>query len=138
MQGHESVALEIDGPTDEIEAKLGSVPGVGAVHRTNGHGGRSTWEVETGKDSAIRSELARAVVESGWGLYEIKSVSLSLEQVFLKLTSSDDAAAVDEASGEEIAAGEPVDETPSGVAEAATAGASPEEEDTDKEDSTAS
>ncbi len=90
MQGHESVALEIDGPADEIEARLLSVPGVGGVQRTNGHGGRTTWEIDTGKDSNIRGELARAVVESGWGLFEIRAVGLSLEQVFLKLTGSEE------------------------------------------------
>ena len=90
MQGHESVSLEVDGPGEEIEARLASVPGVGRVSRTNGHGGRSTWEVETGKDSTIRRELAKAVVESGWGLYEMRPVALSLEQVFLKLTGSED------------------------------------------------
>ena len=145
MQGHESVALEIDGPADEIEAKLGSVPGVGGVHRTNGHGGRSTWKVETGKDSAIRGELARAVVESGWGLYEIKPVGLSLEQIFLKLTSSEEGTEAEPPPGEEAAASEPaVDETPSETAEASSDGASPaadqeaDEEGAGKEASTSS
>ena len=144
MQGHESVALEIDGPADEIEAKLSSVPGVGGVHRTNGHGGRSTWEVETGKDSTIRRDLACAVVESGWGLYEIKPVGLSLEQIFLKLTSSEEGAEAEPPPGEE-AAGEPAgDETPSETAEASSDGATPaadqeaDEEGAGKEASTAS
>ena len=33
--------------------------------------------------------MARAVVESGWGLYGVKAIGMSLEDVFLKLTTTD-------------------------------------------------
>jgi ABC-2 type transport system ATP-binding protein len=92
LRGHDSVLLEIDGPSDQIEERLRSVAGVSQVSRSNGHGGRSAWEVQTGNDPVIRSALARAVVEAGWGLYEIRSVGLSLEEIFLKLTTADDGA----------------------------------------------
>jgi ABC-2 type transport system ATP-binding protein len=74
MRGHESVLVEIDGPPEDVEERLWSVEGVNSVSRKNGHGGRTSWAVETSKDAAIRSELARAVVESGWGLYEIRPI----------------------------------------------------------------
>lgn len=90
LRGHDSVLLEIDGPSDQIEERLRSVPGVSQVSRSNGHGGRSAWEVQTGNDPSIRSALARAVIEAGWGLYEIRSVGLSLEEIFLKLTAAED------------------------------------------------
>ena len=90
LRGHDSVLVEIDGPSEQIEERLRSVPGVSQVSRSNGHGGRSAWEVQTGNDPAIRSALARAVIEAGWGLYEIRSVGLSLEEIFLKLTAVDD------------------------------------------------
>ena len=35
----------------------------------------------------LREDLARMVVNSGWGLIELKSISLSLEEIFLKLTT---------------------------------------------------
>ncbi len=90
LQGHESLWLDIEGPADQVEPKLLAVAGVNRVVRENGHAGRTSWEVETGKDPAIRKEIARAVVESGWGLYEIRSIGLSLEEIFLKLTSSEE------------------------------------------------
>ena len=89
MQGHESVLVEIDGPPEDVQERLMAVEGVNAVSRRNGHGGRTSWEIDTGKDAAIRSEVARTVVESGWGLYEIRSVGMSLEDVFLQLTGSE-------------------------------------------------
>jgi hypothetical protein len=55
---------------------------------------RAVFEVESEKGHLVRGDLARAVVESGWDLNELRPAAMSLEQVFLQLTSS-------EASGEE-------------------------------------
>ena len=101
LQGHDTLLVGVDGPADRVQEKLESVEGVNRVARANGHGGRTSWEVETDKDPAIRTSLARAVVESGWGLVELKSIGLSLEEIFLKLTSSDQEP-TQEASGEAI------------------------------------
>ena len=92
LQGHDSVWVEVDGPAEEVEARIQGIRGVENVSRKTGQAGRSAWEVETGKDPAIRTELARAVIESGWGLYEVRSVGLSLEDIFLKLTGADSGA----------------------------------------------
>ncbi len=92
LQGHDSIWLELDGPSDEIEPKLAAVPGVERVVPAQGQAGRSAWQVEADKDPAVRTALARAVIEAGWGLYEIRSVGLSLEDIFLKLTDSDPSA----------------------------------------------
>jgi ABC-2 type transport system ATP-binding protein len=89
LQGHDSVFLDVDGPAEEIEARLAAVPGVVKVGRNNGHAGRSEWEIETQNDPSIRRELARAVVESGWGLFEIRSHGLSLEEIFLRITAAE-------------------------------------------------
>jgi len=48
-----------------------------------------TLEVHSEKDKDVRAELARATVESGWKLYELKTSGLSLEEIFLKLTTKD-------------------------------------------------
>jgi len=91
LQGHESLWVDVDGPAAEVEQALSGVPGVTRVVRENGHSQRTAWQVETGNDPAIRSLVARAVVERGWGLYEIRPVGLSLEEIFLKLTSKEEA-----------------------------------------------
>jgi ABC-2 type transport system ATP-binding protein len=91
LQGHESLWVDVDGPAAEVEQALSAVPGVNRVTRENGHAQRTAWQVETGKDSAIRSQIARTVVERGWGLFEIRPIGLSLEEIFLKLTSKEEA-----------------------------------------------
>jgi len=47
----------------------------------------ATIEAAEGKD--IRSAIAAKIVEKGWPLYELKGVSLSLEDIFLELTTDD-------------------------------------------------
>jgi ABC-2 type transport system ATP-binding protein len=91
LQGHESLWVDVDGPAAEVEQALAAVPGVTRVVRENGHVQRTAWQVETGKDPMIRSDIARTIVQSGWGLYEIRPVGLSLEEIFLKLTSKETA-----------------------------------------------
>jgi hypothetical protein len=51
----------------------------------------STFEIETQKDHFVRGDLARAIVEAGWDLNEMRSASVSLEEIFLQLTGTQDA-----------------------------------------------
>ena len=89
LQGHDSIWLEVDGPAEQVESKLAVVPGVGKITSAEGQAGRSAWQVEADKDPVVRTALARAVIDAGWGLFEMRSVGLSLEDIFLKLTASD-------------------------------------------------
>jgi ABC-2 type transport system ATP-binding protein len=50
---------------------------------------RLMFEVESLQKRAIRGDLARSVVEAGWNLNELRSVAMSLEEIFLQLTGSD-------------------------------------------------
>ena len=51
--------------------------------------GQATFEIHAHKDQDVRSELARAIVESQWKLLELRASALSLEDIFLKLTTKD-------------------------------------------------
>ena len=48
--------------------------------------------MESLKDRFIRGDLARAVVEAGWNLNELRSAAMSLEEIFLQLTGAEQAA----------------------------------------------
>ncbi len=89
LQGYETVLLSAQGPAPEIMSKLQSVPGVNLVEPRDAAQSRVTLEVHVEKGSDVRAELARAVVESGWGLYELTTSGMSLEDIFLKLTTHD-------------------------------------------------
>ena len=48
-----------------------------------------TLEVHAEKGQDVRAELARSVVESRWKLFELRTSGMSLEDIFLKLTTKD-------------------------------------------------
>ena len=52
-------------------------------------GGHLTATVEAAPGRDIRSVIAAKIVEKGWELYELRGVSMSLEDIFLELTTDD-------------------------------------------------
>ncbi len=45
--------------------------------------------MESQKGQLVRGDLARAVVEAGWDLNELRPSAMSLEEIFLQLTGSE-------------------------------------------------
>jgi ABC-2 type transport system ATP-binding protein len=89
LQGYETVLITVEGPAAEIIDKLQRVGGVNMVEPREAQDSRVTFEVHTEKGHDVRAELARAVVESRWNLLELKTSGMSLEDIFLKLTTKD-------------------------------------------------
>jgi len=99
-RGAESVLVEIEGRDGDLDAKviqprLEKVSGVSRVVFKHSEHNSSVFEVESLKDRFIRGDLARAVVESGWNLNELRPSAMSLEEIFLQLTGTDLAATAD-------------------------------------------
>ncbi len=95
LEQAQSVLLEVDGPERDVQERLRTEAGVLGATRDDEHNGRIVWRVEVSRDPAILRRLAEAVVNSGWGLYGMRSVGLSLEEIFLKLTSDEEQAVAD-------------------------------------------
>jgi len=96
-RGAESVLLEVAGKSESLEVpivqhKLEQVAGVSRVVLKQEVDTRAVFEVESQKGRLVRGDLARAVVESGWDLNELRPAAMSLEEIFLQLTRSDEAA----------------------------------------------
>lgn len=83
LRHSEKIALTLTRPTGDVEARLRQVDGVLDVHG-NGPAGHFLLESHLGKD--IREDIARLAVTNNWGLIELKLISMTLEDVFLKLT----------------------------------------------------
>ena len=93
-RGAESVLLEVAGRNGGVEVaivqhKLEQVGGVSRVVFKQEIDSRAVFEVESQKGRLVRGDLARAVVESGWDLNELRPAAMSLEEIFLQLTQSD-------------------------------------------------
>jgi len=89
LQGYETMHVLAEGPEREVRERLSRVAGVNSVSTTPGSNGRVELAIQTSKGRDVRKELARAIVESGWGLLELRPVGLSLEDIFLKLTTKE-------------------------------------------------
>ncbi|MDE3197242.1 MAG: ABC transporter ATP-binding protein, partial [Acidobacteriota bacterium] len=86
----EVVSVEVGGaPADAVRSKLEEVAGVARVVARDSREGTAAFEVEAMENFFIRPDLARAVVQSGWNLVELKAVGESLEEIFLELTRSE-------------------------------------------------
>ena len=80
-------------PAPRSPPRIGDVPGVTRVTPVEQHGTLASFEVDCQKGEDCRREVARLVVTRGWGLVELRPSRLSLEEVFLQLTTDEAAAA---------------------------------------------
>jgi len=92
-RGAESVLVEVSGRNGSldfaaVQRRLEQVSGVSRVVAKQGEQNRKSFEVESGK-GFVRGDLARAVVESGWDLNELRPTAMSLEEIFLQLTGKE-------------------------------------------------
>ncbi|PYT64336.1 MAG: MFS transporter [Acidobacteria bacterium] len=90
-RGAESVLVEIASRDGTLEAaavreRLEKVAGVSRVTFKEARSSGATFEVENRKSSFVRGDLARAIVEAGWDLNELRPTAVSLEEIFLQLT----------------------------------------------------
>jgi ABC-2 type transport system ATP-binding protein len=90
MKGAERVSLTVDGPVEAVRSNLQAISGVLRVEATEGaNNGPATYAVECQLDSDLRRVLAASVVSQGWGLLELKGISMSLEDVFINLITKE-------------------------------------------------
>ena len=89
LQGVDQLQVEVGGPAQEVLAVLRRVPGVTEVTQRYNQG-RNVYivHVEQGKD--LRDEISRAVVSNEWSLLSMQLVSMSLEDIFLRLTTHEE------------------------------------------------
>ena len=96
VRGVESLLVEVGGRNGQLDSahvqqKIEQIAGVSKVHLRRQRDNFSTFEVESQK-GFLRGDLARAVVEAGWDLNELRPAAVSLEEIFLQLTGAEAAA----------------------------------------------
>ncbi|HEY1308815.1 MAG TPA: ATP-binding cassette domain-containing protein [Vicinamibacterales bacterium] len=91
LGGASAMYVEIDAAGTDASSVLSGVPGVTAVSVSTTRGSATGYEVtSTARD--VRRELASAVVTHGWGLLELRPMRMSLEEIFLQVTTEEAAA----------------------------------------------
>ncbi len=85
LAGTRRIRLEINGPANDIIGCLRQVKGVKRVSYEDSH-----YIVEYPNDSDLRGKITEAISSRGFTLLSLESVTLSLEDIFLKLTKEED------------------------------------------------
>ncbi|MDI9611715.1 MAG: ATP-binding cassette domain-containing protein [Acidobacteriota bacterium] len=88
MKGAERISLTVEAPAAAVREKILAIDGVLDVHAEE-KGEVSTCSVECRLGSDLRRILARQIVDEGWGLLELRAVSMSLEDVFINLITQE-------------------------------------------------
>jgi len=91
LRGSSTMYVEVDASGADAAASLARVPGVTRVVEADRRDGHVAFEIDSERGRDVRRDLARAVVASGWGLLEMRPMRMSLEDVFLSLTTEESA-----------------------------------------------
>jgi ABC-2 type transport system ATP-binding protein len=100
LKGASTMYVQVDAGGADAAIALAAIPGVTRVVSADQRAlpgpdapppaaGPAAFEVESEPEVDVRRDLARAVVTRGWGLRELRPVRMSLEDVFLQVTTEE-------------------------------------------------
>ena len=89
LKGAETMYVQVDTEGADAGPVLSELPGVNRVAISEQRGTLTGFEVESERGTDVRRELARVIVNRGWGLLELRPMRMSLEEVFLQVTTEE-------------------------------------------------
>jgi ABC-2 type transport system ATP-binding protein len=89
LSGAVTIYLQVAGPADDVLRALQDVSGVTQATVAETRDGVGVFEVDSERGRDVRREIAAAVVGRGWGLLELRPMRMSLEEIFLSLTTEE-------------------------------------------------
>ena len=89
LAGSQRFSMKVKGPETDVKAKIAGLSGVEKV-TIKKQAEHLSITVETKSDDELRPFLAKAIIESGWDLFEMKPEGMSLEDVFLHVTTKEE------------------------------------------------
>lgn len=91
LQGHTRLRLEIRGPRGEVAGSLRAIHGVDEVSVEEGDTLTTNYSLEVSPERDVREEIFLTMARQGYPILEMTTEGVSLEDVFLKLTTEDPA-----------------------------------------------
>jgi ABC-2 type transport system ATP-binding protein len=97
VAGSERTLVRVDGPAASVCAAVRAVSGVERVEVSNGMTERAVSVVVYSAEGTpnVGRAIAAAVVQQGWGLLEMRPLPLTLEDLFVRLVTSEHGSAPD-------------------------------------------
>ncbi|MBI4311757.1 MAG: ATP-binding cassette domain-containing protein [Chloroflexi bacterium] len=91
LQGTERIQMDVTGPPSQVVGALRAVPGVQDVTYTDRGDGRTSYSIVSRRGDEVRANLAKSVVQHNWSLLRLETAAMSLEEIFLRLTTTEEA-----------------------------------------------
>ena len=89
LQGVDRLEVEIGGPVSQVLPILRGIEGVNKVTHGDSNGRHLyTIQAQAGKD--LRDDISQAVISNGWSLRGLQMADMSLEEIFLRLTTHEE------------------------------------------------
>ena len=85
LKGGRRIRIEVRGPVDKIADRLRGIAGVKRLMREGNY-----FVVESAIDTDPRARITETIIRNGWTLLSIDTVEMSLEEIFLQLTTSEE------------------------------------------------
>jgi ABC-2 type transport system ATP-binding protein len=82
LMGSQRIVLRVRGDADGLEATIKKVKGTRSIESKDAE----TVEFEFSSGLDARPQVAKAVIQAGYELIEMRPVGMSLEEIFLELT----------------------------------------------------
>lgn len=98
LRGAETMYVQVDAGSADVAPALQAVPGISRVAVADRHEAATGYEIESTQGEDVRREIARVVVSNGWGLLELRPMRMSLEEIFLQVTTEEPPAGAAEAA----------------------------------------
>jgi len=90
LRGGQRIHVETQAPEKQLQEVLSKIPGASRVQViASGSDGHVSATVESAQGQDVRSQITAQIVQKGWPLYELRGLNLSLEDIFLQLTTDD-------------------------------------------------
>ena len=103
LRGSETMYVQVDvagADATSATGALGRIAGVTRVVESDRRDRSVGFEVESESGRDVRRDLAKTIVTNGWGLLELRPMRMSLEEVFLSLTTDETASPPAAGTGE--------------------------------------
>jgi ABC-2 type transport system ATP-binding protein len=101
LKGGERVHLQARGSAEELRKSIAAIEGVRNVEVKTDDDSVVAADVESESGTDLRPQIAMRVINKGFDLLELRSVNLTLEDIFMQLTTEEKAGAKAEATAEE-------------------------------------
>ncbi len=91
MSGKNKIEADIIGSPQSIVTELEKINDVKSVQFSINKSSSefSTFSIESEINSDIRSEIAKIIINNDWGLIRLQSMGMSLEDIFLQITTAE-------------------------------------------------